>query len=220
MMTELCDLPAYQLADMIRQRQVSAQDAVQSALGRIQAVDGVSGSLEHTEISEEEKQRIHAFITVTAEQALEHAAEIDRQIEAGENPGPLAGVPFTVKDLFCVHGVRTTAGSNLSNFYAPYTATPVKRMQQAGGVIVGKVNLDEFAYGSSNESTAYQPSPRNPWDTSKVPGGSSGGSAVAVAAGEGHLSIGTDTAGSIRQPAAFCGVVGMKPTYGRYLAMA
>lgn len=216
MMTELCDLPAYQLADMIRQRQVSAQDAVQSALGRIQAVDGVSGSLEHTEISDEEKQKIHAFITVTAEQALEHAAEIDRQIEEGENPGPLAGVPFTVKDLFCVHGVRTTAGSKiLSNFYAPYTATPVKRMQQAGGVIVGKVNLDEFAYGSSNESTAYQPSPRNPWDTSKVPGGSSGGSAVAVAAGEGHLSIGTDTAGSIRQPAAFCGVVGMKPTYGR-----
>lgn len=216
MMTELCDLPAYQLADMIRQRQVSAQAATESVLARIKAVDGISGSLDFTEMSEDEKKKVHAFITVTAERALERAAEIDRQFEAGEDPGPLAGVPFSVKDLFCVNGVRTTAGSKiLSNFHSPYTATPVKRMEEAGAIMVGKVNLDEFAYGSSSESSAFQPSPRNPWDTSKVPGGSSGGSAVAVAAGEGHLSIGTDTAGSIRQPAAFCGVVGMKPTYGR-----
>lgn len=216
MMTELCDLPAYQLAEMIRQRQVSAQAAAESALARIRAVDGVSGSLDYTNLSEADQHKIHAFITVTAERALERAAEIDRQLDEGKDPGPLAGVPFSVKDLFCVSGVRTTAGSKiLSNFYAPYTATPVKRLEEAGGVMVGKVNLDEFAYGSSNESSAFQPSPRNPWDTSKVPGGSSGGSAVSVAAGESHLSIGTDTAGSIRQPAAFCGVVGMKPTYGR-----
>jgi aspartyl-tRNA(Asn)/glutamyl-tRNA(Gln) amidotransferase subunit A len=121
-----------------------------------------------------------------------------------------------VKDIFCVQGTPSTAGSRiLANFVAPYTATPVSRMEAAGGVMLGKVNLDEFTYGSSNESSAFQPTPRNPWDTSRVPGGSSGGSAAAVAAGEGALSLGTDTAGSIRQPAAFCGVVGVKPTYGR-----
>lgn len=215
-MTELCDLPAHQLAEMIRQRQVSAQAATESVLARIQAVDGVSGSLESTDISEAEQKKVHAFITVTAERALAQAAKIDQRLDAGEDPGPLAGIPFSVKDLFCVESVRTTAASKvLSNFYSPYTATSVQRMEEAGAIMVGKVNLDEFAYGSSSESTAFQPSPRNPWDTSKVPGGSSGGSAAAVAAGEGHLSIGTDTAGSIRQPAAFCGVVGMKPTYGR-----
>jgi aspartyl-tRNA(Asn)/glutamyl-tRNA(Gln) amidotransferase subunit A len=128
----------------------------------------------------------------------------------------LAGVPFTVKDIFCVRGTPSTAGSRiLANFVAPYTATPAARMEAAGGVMLGKVNLDEFTYGSSNESSAFQPSPRNPWDPDRVPGGSSGGSAAAVAAGEGALSLGTDTAGSIRQPAAFCGVVGLKPTYGR-----
>ncbi len=216
MSKELCDLPAYQLAEMVRQRQVSATAATESALKRIHAVDGSHGSLDAYEISEEDKRKLHAFITVTEERALQHAEEIDQIVAAGQDPGPLAGVPFSVKDLFCVQGVRTTAGSKiLGNFYAPYTATPVQRLEQAGGIMVGKVNLDEFAYGSSNESTAFQPHPRNPWDTSKVPGGSSGGGAVAVAAGESHLSIGTDTAGSIRQPAAFCGVVGMKPTYGR-----
>jgi aspartyl-tRNA(Asn)/glutamyl-tRNA(Gln) amidotransferase subunit A len=125
-------------------------------------------------------------------------------------------VPFTVKDIFCVQGTPSTAGSRiLANFVAPYTATPAARLEAAGGVMLGKVNLDEFTYGSSNESSAFQPSPRNPWDLSRVPGGSSGGSSAAVAAGEGVLSLGTDTAGSIRQPAAFCGVVGLKPTYGR-----
>ncbi len=213
---ELCDLPAIQLAEMIRQRQTSAVAAVQSTLDRIQAVDGRQGSLDYTEITPEDERTLHAYITVSAEQALARAHEIDRQIEAGQDPGPLAGVPISVKDLFCVNGMRTTAASRiLGNFIAPYTATPVKRMQEAGGIILGKVNLDEFAYGSSSESSAFQPAPRNPWDTRKVPGGSSGGSAVAVAAGESQLSIGTDSAGSIRQPAAFCGVVGLKPTYGR-----
>jgi aspartyl-tRNA(Asn)/glutamyl-tRNA(Gln) amidotransferase subunit A len=137
-------------------------------------------------------------------------------LAAGEDPGVLAGVPFTVKDIFCVQDTLTTAASKiLANFTAPYTATPVQRMQDAGAILLGKVNLDEFTYGSSNESSAYQPSPRNPWNTDRVPGGSSGGSAASVAAGEAPLSLGTDTAGSIRQPAAFCGVVGVKPTYGR-----
>jgi aspartyl-tRNA(Asn)/glutamyl-tRNA(Gln) amidotransferase subunit A len=153
---------------------------------------------------------------LTADQARSRAQEIDRRLAEGEDPGPLAGVPFTVKDIFCVQGTPSTAGSRiLANFVAPYTATPVTRLEAAGGVMLGKVNLDEFTYGSSNESSAFQPSPRNPWDLSRVPGGSSGGSAAAVAAGEGALSLGTDTAGSMRQPAAFCGVVGMKPTYGR-----
>ncbi|MCE1254477.1 MAG: aspartyl/glutamyl-tRNA amidotransferase subunit A, partial [Anaerolineae bacterium] len=120
------------------------------------------------------------------------------------------------KDIFCVKDTPSTAASRiLANFKAPYTATPVERLEAAGGVMIGKVNLDEFTYGSSNESSAFQPCPRNPWDTSRVVGGSSGGSAASVAAREAPLSLGTDTAGSIRQPAAFCGVVGVKPTYGR-----
>jgi aspartyl-tRNA(Asn)/glutamyl-tRNA(Gln) amidotransferase subunit A len=159
---------------------------------------------------------VHAFITPTPDRARAQAEEVDRKIAAGEEPGPLAGVPFTVKDIFCVQGTPSTAGSRiLGNFVAPYTATPVSRLEAAGGLMLGKVNLDEFTYGSSNESSAFQPTPRNPWNLERVPGGSSGGSAAAVAAGEGVLSLGTDTAGSIRQPAAFCGVVGMKPTYGR-----
>ena len=129
---------------------------------------------------------MHAFITLTAERARAQAAEVDRKLAAGEDPGPLAGVPFTVKDIFCVEGTPSTAASRiLANFTAPYTATPVERMEAAGAVMLGKVNLDEFTYGSSNESSAFQPSPRNPWDTGRVPGGSSGGSAAAVAAGEG-----------------------------------
>jgi aspartyl-tRNA(Asn)/glutamyl-tRNA(Gln) amidotransferase subunit A len=159
---------------------------------------------------------VHAFITLTPERARQQAQVVDRALAAGEDPGPLAGVPFTVKDIFCVEDTPSTAASRiLANFTAPYTATPVQRMLAAGGVMLGKVNLDEFTYGSSTESSAFQPATRNPWDTSRAPGGSSGGSAAAVAAGEGVLSLGTDTAGSIRQPAAFCGVVGVKPTYGR-----
>ncbi|MDH3944307.1 MAG: Asp-tRNA(Asn)/Glu-tRNA(Gln) amidotransferase subunit GatA [Anaerolineae bacterium] len=216
MSAELCDLPAYALAEIIKKREVSAVEALDSALERVEAVDGRQGSLNGGKETTEDAEKVHAFISLTAERAREQAQEVDKKIEAGEIPGPLAGVPFTVKDIFTVKGTKSTAGSKiLANFTAPYTATPAARMEAAGGVMLGKVNLDEFTYGSSNESSAFQPAPRNPWDPSRVPGGSSGGSAAAVAAGEGALSLGTDTAGSIRQPAAFCGVVGMKPTYGR-----
>jgi aspartyl-tRNA(Asn)/glutamyl-tRNA(Gln) amidotransferase subunit A len=213
---ELCDLPAHQLSLMVRTQEVSAVEAVESALARVEQVDGLPGSLEPVELSPEEERRVHAFISVSTDRAWAYAREVDRKISAGEDPGLLAGVPFSVKDIFCVQGTPSTAGSRiLANFVAPYTATPVLRMEAAGGVMIGKVNLDEFTFGSSNESSAFQPSPRNPWDLTRVPGGSSGGCTAAVAAGEGQLSLGTDTAGSIRQPAAFCGVVGLKPTYGR-----
>jgi aspartyl-tRNA(Asn)/glutamyl-tRNA(Gln) amidotransferase subunit A len=213
---ELCDLPAHQIVLLIRQRQVSALEVFESVLKRIAAVDGRPGRLDAGDLTAEDKQKVHAFISLAEQRGRTQAVAVDRKIAAGEDPGLLAGVPFTVKDIFCVAGTYSTAASRiLANFRAPYTATPAARMEAAGGVMVGKVNLDEFTYGSSNESSAFQPSPRNPWDTSRVPGGSSGGSAASVAAGECALSLGTDTAGSIRQPAAFCGVVGMKPTYGR-----
>lgn len=213
---ELCDLPAYEIVKQIKNHQITAVEVIESCLKRIGDVDGRPGQIDSGPITAEDELKVHALITLTADHAREQAAQIDRQIAAGEDPGPLAGVPVMVKDIFCVKGTRSTAASKiLANFIAPYTATPVERLQSAGAIVLGKVNLDEFTYGSSNESSAFQPSPRNPWNTSRVPGGSSGGSAATVAAGEAPLSLGTDTAGSIRQPAAFCGVVGMKPTYGR-----
>jgi len=201
---------------MLRDRNVSAVEVLESCLKRIHQVDGRPGALDAGEVSKEDEQRVHAFITLTAESARESAEKVDRMLTAGDDPGLLAGIPFTVKDIFCVAGTPSTAGSRiLANFRAPYTATPVERMCAAGAVMLGKVNLDEFTFGSSSESSAFQPSPRNPWNPARVPGGSSGGSTASVAAGEAFLSLGTDTAGSIRQPAAFCGVVGLKPTYGR-----
>jgi aspartyl-tRNA(Asn)/glutamyl-tRNA(Gln) amidotransferase subunit A len=213
---ELCDLSALEMSALLHQRKVSAGELLDSHLKRIEAVDGRSGALDSGELTTDDRQRVHAFITITEERARLQAAEVDRKLAIGEDPGPLAGIPVSIKDIFNVKGTPSTAASRiLANYKAPYTATPVERMEAAGAVVVGKVNLDEFTYGSSNESSAFQPAPRNPWDTNRVPGGSSGGSTASVAASESALSLGTDTAGSIRQPAAFCGVVGMKPTYGR-----
>jgi aspartyl-tRNA(Asn)/glutamyl-tRNA(Gln) amidotransferase subunit A len=212
---ELCDLSALEMTKLLREKKTSAVEILQSCLQRIGEVDGRPGALDQA-VSEDDKKKVHSFITLTDDLALEQARAVDADLAAGRDPGPLAGVPFTVKDIFCVKNTPSTAASRiLANFTAPYTATPVQRMQSAGAVMIGKVNLDEFTYGSSTESSAFQPSTRNPWDTSRVPGGSSGGSAASVAAGEVPLSLGTDTAGSIRQPAGFCGVVGVKPTYGR-----
>jgi len=213
---ELCDYPAYKLSKLIRNREISAEDVLNSSLKRIESTDGRPGSIEPYKPEPEDSKKVHAFISLLTDRARQQARTIDARIKKGEDPGPLAGIPYTVKDIFCVKDTPSTASSRiLANFIAPYSATPAKRMEEAGGVLLGKVNLDEFTYGSSNESSAFLPFPRNPWNTEHVTGGSSGGSAASVAAGEGILSLGTDTAGSIRQPAAFCGVVGVKPTYGR-----
>ncbi|MBV2093957.1 MAG: Asp-tRNA(Asn)/Glu-tRNA(Gln) amidotransferase subunit GatA [Candidatus Thiodiazotropha sp. (ex Codakia orbicularis)] len=157
---------------------------------------------------------LNALITATPEQALAEAEAADRAIQSGK-AGPLAGIPLVQKDIFCTRGVKTSCGSRmLDNFISPYDATVVERLKQAGAVSLGKANMDEFAMGSSNETSYYGPV-RNPWDRDRVPGGSSGGSAAAVAARLAAAATGTDTGGSIRQPAALCGITGLKPTYGR-----
>src|SRR5579872_827417 len=183
----------------LRQREFSAVELAREAL----------------EFAERENPKTNAYLTFSSERALEAAEAVDRKMAAGENPGLLAGVPLAVKDVIITKGVRTTCGSRLLEHYIPpYNATAVVRLEQAGGVILGKTNCDEFAMGSSNENSAYGPV-RNPVALDRVPGGSSGGSAAVVAQGTAVAALGSDTGGSVRQPASFCGVVGVTPTYGR-----
>ena len=185
--------------ERLRAGALSAQDLVRSYLGRIGSTD----------------PRIRAYLTVTRETALAQAEGADRRLRKGEPLGPLEGIPLGIKDVICTKGVRTTCGSRiLAEFVPPYDATAILRLQAAGGIVLGKTNMDEFAMGSSTENSAFAIT-RNPWDLDRVPGGSSGGSAAAVAADLCAGALGTDTGGSIRQPAALCGVVGLKPTYGR-----
>ena len=186
------------LAEQIRVGTRTAADVLEEHLGRIDA----------------RETELHAFNLVTADRARAAAAAVDAQISAGNPVGPLAGVPVALKDNMCTHGVETTCSSRiLEGWKPPYSATVVDRLTAAGAITVGKTNLDEFAMGSSTENSAFGPT-RNPLDPSRVPGGSSGGSAAAVAAGFASFALGSDTGGSIRQPAALCGVVGVKPTYG------
>ncbi|MEO0971111.1 MAG: Asp-tRNA(Asn)/Glu-tRNA(Gln) amidotransferase subunit GatA [Cyanobacteria bacterium J06639_18] len=186
------------LHEQLVKKQRSAVEITQETLDRIQAVE----------------PNVNSFLHITADKALKQAQQVDAKIAAGEEIGMLAGIPIAIKDNMCTKGITTTCGSKiLENFVPPYESTVTQKLADAGAVLVGKTNLDEFAMGSSTENSAYKLT-NNPWDVSRVPGGSSGGSAAAVAAGECTVSLGSDTGGSIRQPASFCGVIGMKPTYG------
>ncbi len=194
----LINLPIHQLRAQLDQRETTAVALTRACLERIAATDG----------------DLNAFITVADEPALAAAVAADQRLAQGES-APLLGIPLALKDIFVTAGMRTTCASKiLDSFIPPYDGTAVRKLKEAGAVILGKLNMDEFAMGSSNENSAYGPV-RNPWDTACVPGGSSGGSAACVAARQAPGSFGTDTGGSIRQPASHCGVVGIKPTYGR-----
>ena len=194
----LMSLTALELGKKIQAKEVSAVEAAKEALGQIKKLDG----------------SLNCFVTVEEDSVLKKAEEVQKKIDAGELAGPLAGVPAAIKDNMCTEGVRTTCSSRmLENFVPTYTAEAVKNLEQAGVVVIGKTNMDEFAMGSTTETSYFGPT-RNHWAPEHVPGGSSGGSCAAVAAEECSFALGSDTGGSIRQPSSFCGVTGLKPTYG------
>lgn len=195
---EMKNLTAVQLAEKIKEKEVTVQEAVQAVSDQIKKVE----------------KDVNSFVTIDEEAAMRRAGEVQKKIDNGELTGPLAGVPVAIKDNMCTEGVLTTCSSKiLSDFVPTYTSEAVKNLEQAGAVIIGKTNMDEFAMGSTTETSAYGVT-RNPWNLNHVPGGSSGGSCAAVAAGECFYALGSDTGGSIRQPSSFCGVTGLKPTYG------
>jgi aspartyl-tRNA(Asn)/glutamyl-tRNA(Gln) amidotransferase subunit A len=197
-MPSLIDLSIHELHDLLSKREVSAVEVTRAYLDRIGEVD----------------PKIRAYLTVTADHALTQAEEADRRLKKADDVTPLTGIPLGIKDVICTRGVKTTCASKiLENFVPPYNATVMEKIEAHGAVMLGKLNMDEFAMGSSTENSAYHPT-RNPWDLERIPGGSSGGSAASVAARACAGSLGSDTGGSIRQPASHCGVVGMKPTYG------
>ena len=194
----ILDMTALELGKRIQSGDITAVQAAEASLARIKAVE----------------PSIHAYVTVNEEKTMEQAGKVQAEIEAGRLSGPLAGVPVAIKDNMCTEGMRTTCSSRiLGNFIPTYTAQAVANLEQAGAVILGKTNMDEFAMGSTTETSAFGVT-RNPWNPEHAPGGSSGGSCAAVAAGECFYALGSDTGGSIRQPSSFCGVTGIKPTYG------